>query len=155
MALYDYGIGGNEVRVDANESIAEIPSNRTLLVQKLTDDAPSEPEGVYGLQTIEDVFERFEPTVQLEHVDAEGNEVKEVMTFKGLGDFGADKIKENSEFLSGLDIEREQSLKIARQLSSNKALRKVLENPVLREALAEVLSTSIQEINEAQSNSKI
>lgn len=33
--------------------------------------------------------------------------------------------------------------------------RKVLENPVLREALAEVLSTSIQEINEAQSNSKI
>ena len=77
------------------------------------------------------------------------------MTFKGLGDFGADKIKENSEFLSGLDIEREQSLKIARQLSSNKALRKVLENPVLREALAEVLSTSIQEINEAQSNSKI
>lgn len=33
MALYDYGIGGNEVRVDANESIAEIPSNRTLLVQ--------------------------------------------------------------------------------------------------------------------------
>lgn len=77
------------------------------------------------------------------------------MTFKGLGDFGAEKIKENSEFLSGLDIEREQSLKIARQLSSNKALRKVLENPVLREALAEVLSTSIQEINEAQSNSKI
>lgn len=77
------------------------------------------------------------------------------MTFKGLGGFGADKIKENSEFLSGLDIEREQSLKIARQLSSNKALRKVLENPVLREALAEVLSTSIQEINEAQSNSKI
>ena len=51
MALYDYGIGGNEVRVDANESIAEIPSNRTLLVQKLTDDAPSEPECVYGLQT--------------------------------------------------------------------------------------------------------
>lgn len=88
-------------------------------------------------------------------MDAEGNEVKEVMTFKGLGDFGAEKIKENSEFLSGLDIEREQSLKIARQLSSNKALRKVLENPVLREALAEVLSTSIQEINEAQSNSKI
>ena len=40
------------------------------------------------------------------------------MTFKGLGDFGAEKIKENSEFLSGLDIEREQSLKIARQLSS-------------------------------------
>lgn len=36
MAIYNYGIGGNEVKVDANESIAEIPSNRTLIVQKLT-----------------------------------------------------------------------------------------------------------------------
>lgn len=25
MAIYNYGIGGNEVKVDANESIAEIP----------------------------------------------------------------------------------------------------------------------------------
>lgn len=33
MAIYNYGIGGNEVKVDANESIAEIPSNRTLIVQ--------------------------------------------------------------------------------------------------------------------------
>lgn len=41
MAIYNYGIGGNEVKVDANESIAEIPSNRTLIVQKLTDEAPA------------------------------------------------------------------------------------------------------------------
>lgn len=86
MAIYNYGIGGNEVKVDANESIAEIPSNRTLIVQKLTDEAPAAPESVYGLETIEDVFQRFEPTVDLCHVDAEG---KEIMTFTGLGDFGA------------------------------------------------------------------
>lgn len=48
MAIYNYGIGGNEVKVDANESIAEIPSNRTLIVQKLTDEAPAAPESVYG-----------------------------------------------------------------------------------------------------------
>ena len=46
MALYNYGIGGNEVEVDANESIADIPSNRTLMVQKLTDEAPVTPETV-------------------------------------------------------------------------------------------------------------
>ena len=107
------------------------------------------------MQTIDDVFERFEPTVQLEHVDAEGNEIKETMTFKGLGDFGAEKIKENSEFLSELDIEREQSIKIARQLASNKALQKVIENPALKDALAEVIEASIQEILNAQPNSKI
>ena len=62
MAIYDYGIGGNEVNVDANESIADIPSNRTLLVQKLTDEAPVSPETVYGLQTVEDVFEQCRTT---------------------------------------------------------------------------------------------
>lgn len=41
MALYEYGVGGNEVKIDANEAIAEIPSNRTLLVQKLTEEAPT------------------------------------------------------------------------------------------------------------------
>ena len=66
MAIYDYGIGGNEVNVDANESIADIPSNRTLLVQKLTDEAPVSPETVYGLQTVEDVFEHFSPSVNVE-----------------------------------------------------------------------------------------
>ena len=112
MAIYNYGIGGNEVKVDANESIAEIPSNRTLIVQKLTDEAPAAPESVYGLETIEDVFQRFEPTVDLCHVDAEGNEIKEIMTFTGLGDFGAKKIKEKSDFLSKLDIEKEQGVRI-------------------------------------------
>lgn len=52
MAIYNYGIGGNEVKVDANESIAEIPSNRTLIVQKLTDEAPAAPESVYGLKPL-------------------------------------------------------------------------------------------------------
>lgn len=151
MGLYSYGIGGNEVKVDANESIAEIPSNRTLLVQKLTDEAPAEPECVYGLQTIEDVFERFEPSVQLEHVDSEGREIKEIMSFKNLGDFGAEKIKQKSEFLSKLDIEREENIKIARQLSSNKALQKVLENPEQRAALLEIIEASIQELKAADS----
>lgn len=153
MGLYNYGIGGNEVKVDANESIADIPSNRTLLVQKLTDDVPAAPECIYGLQTVEDVFERFEPTVQLEHVDAEGNEIKEIMTFKNLGDFGAKKIKENSEFLSELDIEKEQSIQIARQLTSNRALQKVIENPETKDALAEVIEAAIQEVRAAQSKS--
>ena len=36
MSMYNYGIGGNEVKKDAGEAIADIPSNKTLLIQKLT-----------------------------------------------------------------------------------------------------------------------
>lgn len=149
MALYDYGIGGNEVKVDANESIADIPSNRTLLVQKLTDDAPVSPEAVYGLQTVEEVFEHFSPSVELEMQNEKGEDVNETMTFKNLGDFNAKSIKEHSEFLSRLDVEKEQNIKIARQLSSNKALLKALKDPETRQAIIDLLEASVDEIKNA------
>lgn len=150
MSIYNYGIGGNEVKIDVNESISDIPSNRTIIVQKLTDEAPVAPECVYGLQTVADVFERFEPSVDLQYTDAEGNESTEIMKFANLGDFEAKKIMEHSDFLSKLDIEREQSVKIARQLTSNRALQKALENPAAKQAIMEVIEASIQEIREAQ-----
>ena len=149
MDIYDYGIGGNEVNVDANESIADIPSNRTLLVQKLTDEAPVSPETVYGLQTVEDVFEHFSPSVNVEMQDDNGEDVLETMRFKNLGDFNADKLKENSDFLSKLDVEKEQNIKIARQLSSNKALLKALANPETRQAILDLLQSSLDEVNNA------
>lgn len=147
--MYQYGVGGNEVKVDANESIAEIPSNRTLFVQKLTDEAPVNPEAVYGLETIDDVFDRFNPSVQLEHQDQEGNVITEKMDFKNLGDFGAKKLKENSPFLSQLDVEKEQFIKIARQLSSNRALLKALGNEETRDAMIEVLQNAVEEIQKS------
>lgn len=71
------------------------------------------------------------------------------MVFKNLGDFDAKMIKENSDFLSKIDIEKEQSYKIARQLSSNRALLKALSNPETREAIIEALESSIEEIKQA------
>ena len=82
----------------------------------------------------------------LRHVDAEGNEIKEIMTFTGLGDFGAKKIKEKSDFLSKLDIEKEQGVRITRQLTSNRALQKALENPEVKNAIMDVIESSIEEI---------
>ena len=149
MALYEYGVGGNEVKIDANEAIAEIPSNRTLLVQKLTEEAPLQPEMIYGLETLEDVFERFQPSVELEFQDQEGNEIPEKLDFKGLGDFSAKKLKENSPFLSQLNIEREQYLKISRLLSSNKALLKSLSDEEARAEMIQVLEASLVELEDA------
>jgi hypothetical protein len=150
MAMYNYGIGGNEVKLDANESIADIPSNRTLLIQKLTDEAPVSPEAIHDLQTVEQVFDKFSPSVKLEHQDESGSEVREVMNFKNIGDFNSKKIKENSEFLSKLDIEKEQNVKISRQLSSNKALLKALENQDTKNAIIQILEESVEEIKKAE-----
>lgn len=60
MDLGNYGIGGNEVKIDASEGIAEIPQNRTLLVEQLTKDEPVAPEVVAGLTNIDEVFAHFQ-----------------------------------------------------------------------------------------------
>ena len=155
MALYNYGIGGNEVEVDANESIADIPSNRTLMVQKLTDEAPVTPKTVEGLQTVEEVFEHFKPSVELELQDEAGNEIKEKVEFKNLADFAAKSLQEGSELMNRLNTEKEQNIKIAKQAASNKLLAKILANPESKEALMKVLEGSLEELEKSEGNNKI
>ncbi|OEK09825.1 hypothetical protein A8C32_09955 [Flavivirga aquatica] len=150
MSMYNYGIGGNEVKLDSSESISDIPSNRTLLVQKLTNEPPVTPEAIHNLKTVEEVFEKFAPKVKLEFQDENGADVKEEMSFKNLGDFGAKSIKSNSDFLNKLNIEKEQNIKISRQLSSNRALKKALENTDTKAAIIELLEASLKEIESSQ-----
>lgn len=147
MSMYNYGIGGNEVKKDASEAISNIPSNRTLLIQKLTNDTPVSPEAVYNLHTVEDVFEKFAPKLEVEFQDEGGSEVKETINFRNLGDFNPKAIKEKSKFLNNLNVEKEQNTKITRQLTSNRALKKALENPDTRAAIVETLESSLAELN--------
>ena len=61
----------------------------------------------------------------------------------------AKKLKENSPFLSQLNIEREQYLKISRLLSSNKALLKSLSDEEARAEMIQVLEASLVELEDA------
>ncbi|MEJ5053393.1 hypothetical protein [Sphingobacterium sp. MYb382] len=77
MSMFNYGVGGNEVKVDANEAIQEIQENKTLLVSKLTTEDTISPEVVKGLKTVEDVFNHFRPTISVNHETADGEMVNE------------------------------------------------------------------------------
>lgn len=148
--MQEYGIGGTEVKGDANEAFAEIPQNRTLLCEKLTADAPIKPKIVEGLQTIDDVFEHFKPAVEVDFEDSDGTGKQETLSFKGLSDFGMKGITAQSEFLKDLNIEKEQYQKIIKQLKSNKLLRKTLENPNTKADLLGVMYALIKELEEAK-----
>lgn len=147
MSMYNYGIGGNEVKKDASEAISNIPSNRTLLIQKLTSESPVTPEAVYKLETVEQVFDKFAPKVDVTFQDETGADVKETISFKNLGDFNPKAIQENSQFLNKLNLEKEQNTKIVRQLTSNRALKKALDNPDTRAAIIDALETSLAEMS--------
>lgn len=144
--MFQYGIGGNEVKPDASEAINAIPENKTLICQKLTQDEPLMPETVKGLSTIEDVFRHFQPQVDISFADESGAEKDETLSFRNVGDFTVGKMIDRSPFLTDLNVQKEQFSKITKQLKTNKVLRSMLENPDTRQAFIDSLQSLIQEL---------
>ncbi len=142
----NYGIGGNEVKTDASEAFADIPQNRTLMMEKLTKDAPMKPEVVHGLQTVEQVFAKYKPTVEVDFEDADGMTKKEALHFSNLGDFGVKGITEQSDFLKDNANQKEEYFKIIKQLKSNKILKAALTDPEAKQALLDSIQGMIAEL---------
>lgn len=146
MAMFEYGVGGNEVKIDASEAIADIPFNRTLLVEKLTAEDPINPEKVEGLTTIEDVFAHFKPSINVEFEDEEGQDVKENFKFATVADFLVKNMTQNSNFLKDLNGQKEFYNKTIKQLRSNKILQRALQNGDTKVAFIEALQGLLDEL---------
>lgn len=147
--MQQYGLGGTEVEGDASEAISEISQNRTLMIEKLTANPPIKPEIVEGLTGIDQVFKHFKPTIDVDFEDSQGAEKKEKLTFNGLADFGVKGITAQSDFLKDLTNQKEQFLKIVKQLKSNKLLRKALENSDTKESMLNAIYSLMKEIEQS------
>lgn len=144
--MSNYGIGGNEVQIDASEAFADIPQNRTLFAEKLTKDAPIKPEVVQGLTNIESVFKHYQPEVEVAFENEDGLEQKETLRFNSVGDFSLKGITSQSDFLQNNAIKKEEYLKIIKQLKSNKILKSALSDPQAKAALIAAIDAMHQEL---------
>ena len=136
--MYNYDIGGQERKGEVNEGIAEIPQNKTLFIEKLTDDPPLSPDIVSDLKNINEVFEHYKPQKEVEFDTPDGASVTETLSFRSLADFGKQGIVNQSAYLNELNAQCEDLQKFVRQLKSNKILKSMLEN---KEAKASYLAT--------------
>ena len=143
--MFNYGIGGKERPINTSEAIAEIPLNRTLLVQKLTSDPAIRPQIVTDLKTIDEVFDHYKPEQELEFEDGDGAGVQETLQFRGLADFGKKGLINQSKFLQDLNAQADTYQKLLRQLKSNKILKTALENPDAKKAYLAALQALMQE----------
>jgi hypothetical protein len=147
MAILEYEIGGNEVKIDASEGIANLPDNRSLIVEHLTADEPVSPEAAKNLTSIDQVFDHFKPNVGVEFESEDGQPIKETLRFANVGDFSVKNMTAQSEFLSKLDQEKNFYSAMEKQLRSNKVLQRALENPETKAALIAALRAAQQELN--------
>ena len=132
------------------EGFVEISPNKTLFIQKLTNEDPIRPEIIEGLQTVEQVFENFQPNCDVELDKEDGSSVKENFKFASLGDFDVKNLTNQSSYLKNLSLENDAYLKIIRQLKTNKTLKNVIEDPQTRNAFINALKALANELEEAQ-----
>ena len=149
--MFDYGIGGQERKLDVSESIVDIPQNKTLLIEKLTSDPALRPEIVEGLKTVGEVFEHFQPQQEVEFQTPEGSSTNETLHFSSLSDFSRKGIIAQSDYLQELNMTTEDFQRYIKQLKSNKILKTVLENPEAKAAYVSAIEAMIQELETAKS----
>lgn len=144
--MFNYGIGGNERPKEVSEGISDIPQNKTLVIEKLTDDPAVMPEIVTGLKNINEVFEHFKPSKEVEFTDAEGAGISETLRFKGIADFSPKGIIAQSNYMQELNMQFEDLQKFIKQLKSNKILQTLLNNPEAKAAYIQGLQAMMEEL---------
>ncbi|QMW03012.1 hypothetical protein [Spirosoma foliorum] len=144
--MFDFEIGGNEIKPESAEGIVNIPFNRTLLAQKLTHQTPVNPETVYGLKTVEAVFDHFKPEVEVEMETIEGMPKKETLKFRSVADFRVKEMVAQSPFLRSLDAQFQEYTQISRRLQGHRILQTALGNPDTKAALIETLQALVAEL---------
>jgi hypothetical protein len=130
------------------EGFVEISPNKTLFIQKLTNEPPIKPEVVENLQTVEDVFNHFKPNCDVELDREDGSTMKENFAFGGVGDFDIKNLTNKSDYLKNLSLENDAYLKIIKQLKSNKSLKNVIDNPETKNAFVNSLKALVSELED-------
>lgn len=146
--MYNYDIGGQERKSEVNEGISDIPQNKTLLIESLTDQPPLTPQVVPDLKNVGDVFAFFTPSKELEFETQDGSSKSETLHFHSLADFGKPGITKQSTFLNELNQQCEDLQKFIRQLKSNKILKTMLENKEAKAAYLSSVQSLIAELEQ-------
>jgi hypothetical protein len=147
--MFNYDIGGQERKSEVSEGISDIPQNRTLLIEKLTDEAPLSPQIIPDMKSTSDVFAFFKPAKEVEFETADGAGRTEQLHFESLGNFGKQGITRQSAYLNELSHQCEDLQKFVRQLKSNKILRTLLENKEAKSAYLSCVNALIHEMEQS------
>ena len=145
--MFEFEIGGNEIRPEASEGISAIAFNRSLLALQLTNEEPTSPRLVEKLKTVSDVFNEFKPKVEVEFEDDKGAVVKEVLHFTKLSDFRVSSLIANSGQLSALAGQQLEYDQITKRLLGHRGMQTALDNPTAKAALIETLKALIGELS--------
>ncbi len=134
---------------EAGGKVNAISQNKTLYLGQFTHSV-NEPELFQEATNIKSVFEKFQPSVDMDFQNEEGDIVSETLSFKEMKDFEANdgngQLVTNSPFLLNLKSNIEANGKMRQQIEQNKRIRDILGNAQSKEELRNVLQSLLDEI---------
>ena len=136
---------------ESSAKVSLIDNNKTLMIDQYTSDVePGNPELVEDIHNINEAFEHFKPSVEVDFVDEEGGSVNEKLHFSSLRDFeaqgGKGRLVENSQFLSSVKQKIDTNAKIRKSIEQNRKLRDILKEAGSREELKQMLQAMLAEL---------
>ena len=140
---------------ESNAKVSPIDNNKTLLMDQFTADAePGNPELVEDIQNIGDAFAHFQPKVEVDFTDENGDSVNETLHSGEIRDFeaqgGKGRLVENSAFLGGVKKKIDTNAKIRKSIEQSRKLRDILKDAGSREELKEMLQAMLEELESAK-----
>ena len=138
---------------ESSAKVSLIDNNKTLMIDQYTSDVePGNPELVEDIRNINDAFEHFKPSVEVDFIDEEGGSVNEKLHFSEILDFeangGKGRLVENSAFLSGVKSKIDTNVKIRKSIEQNRKLRDILKEAGSRAELKQMLEAMLEELGE-------
>ena len=149
----DRRIGASDVPEDLGPPTIEgLPTNKALVITKLTEEAPAEGEDGYAelnkATSLQKVFETYQPSlgVTVQGVGGESSEGR--VRFQKVEDFGDDDVL----FGQLPELQKMRELLALNQdlldeVSGNEALRKELSDPAKRQRLVDSLKHYLEQLN--------
>lgn len=139
---------------ESNAVASPIDNNKTLLIDQYTADVePGSPDFVENVRNIQDAFDYFKPSVEVDFTDEEGGSVNERLHFGEIRDFEADggkgRLVGNSQFLSNIKMKVDTNAKIRKSIEQNRKLRGILKDAGSRDELKVMLESMLNELENA------
>ncbi len=125
---------------DSRDGISNIPTNKTLYINQFTATIPLKPVLVRGLQNLNDIFNYYQPNVEVVLEDYQEAFIKETFSFNNLNDFEPENLIESSEILQQLKRQQLECLELLKAARGNSGFQKIIEEKIKRNAFIATLN---------------
>jgi len=141
-------LGATEkVKRDDSLPVELLPSNKILYAAKLNNDEDADV-GPVRCNNMKEVFEKFQPSFDVELESTEGEPVNADFQIRTMKDYTSKELIEKNEYLQKVYYAKEMMADLDKQLKKNNALKKTLSDKEKKEALLRVAKHYIDMLSE-------